>query len=221
MSGTIKAWSFSAWKGWKQCAFQFKMRRVLKLKEPVSPILERGSEVHDEAAAYLLGKAKKLPTSLKQFTTAYEELRAKKPEVEMRLAFDKSWKPVDDFFGPTVWMRCVIDALVIEGAHATVVDHKTSKPKEIFEEQLELNAISVFLRWPKVKTVSTELWYVDHGIVMPIPRVTYQRKDLASHKAKWKKRVTPMLNDKSFRPNPSYLCRYCHFRKDNDGPCEY
>ena len=38
-------------------------------------------------------------------------------------------------------------------------------------------------------------------------------------KALWEQNVKPMFKDEIFAPLPSYMCRWCHFRKDNGGPC--
>jgi len=34
-------------------------------------------------------------------------------------------------------------------------------------------------------------------------------------------KVMKIENDDIFAPNPSYACRWCHFRKNNGGPCQW
>ena len=135
----------------------------------------------------------------------------------------KAWN-ITGWFAATAWCRVVVDLFYIDPSddtRATLIDFKTGSVKEDNEEQLELYALAVLMRYKKLQGVTVELWYTDHGIILPLPRREYDRKQVTLLKKKWSTRVRPMLNDARFPMKPGFYCRWCHFRKENDGPCEY
>jgi hypothetical protein len=100
-----------------------------------------------------------------------------------------------------------------------VVDHKTGKIKpQEHEIQSDLYALAGFVRFPNIAGIVSEFWYADHGELL---RITYTRDEFDSLNAEWAKRIKPMFADRKFLPRPNPLCRFCHFRRDNGGPCRY
>jgi CRISPR/Cas system-associated exonuclease Cas4 (RecB family) len=221
----ITAWSFSRWRDYSKCPFYARCKYVLKLKEPEHPAMSRGGQVHDIAARSVFERpTAKLAEELRQFKPSFVALRKEKPgnvRVENELAFDASWKPCG-WMDPQVWCRVKIDLTVVNGERRRVVDHKTGQVREHSDkDQLDLYALGTFASEREVEYVSVELWYLDHGKVLPDPVPTYSRSDLPALKRSWNSNVRAMMNDRRFDPRPGSHCGRCHFRRSNGGPCKY
>lgn len=216
----IRAWSYSRLSTYEECPLKAKLKYVVKMPEPSHPAMARGAAIHEEAAAYLSKEKSRVPASLKQLDNLFRALRKKEPEVELQIAFDRTWKTTE-WFSSQAWLRVVVDALVIEGPRAIVIDHKTGKIREGYDSQLDLYAAAIFSAYPEVETVEPELWFVDHGVTLPVPPKKYHRDELPTLKKRWAKRALPMLSDKRFAPRAGNYCRWCHFRKSNGGPCKF
>lgn len=215
----LTSWSISRLKDWERCPQYAKFRHGLKLPEPKGEALARGIAVHAEAEAYLTAaKAPRtLPESLSRFTPQFRELRRRGALAEVKFAFNASWE-MRDFFAKDAWGRAVADALVVSGARARIVDFKTGKKRDGYEDQLELYALVVLLAYAGVEEVSCELWYLDSGDMV---KSKFKRCQLEALIAGWTLRPLPMLEDRIFPSRPGWYCRWCHYRKDNAGPCEH
>jgi hypothetical protein len=71
---------------------------------------------------------------------------------EQQIALTRDFRPTQ-WFGKDAWLRVVIDLCFINRAHALVVDYKTGKLKDDFD-QLELTAAVVMTLQPEVSTVT-------------------------------------------------------------------
>ena len=89
--------------------------------------------------------------------------------------------------------------------------------------QLELYALAAFKRYPHLEEVLPRLVYLDTGDVYPPEDdpLVFKRSDVPALEKLWAKRIKPMLADKRFLPKPNNKCRWCHFRKENSGPCRF
>lgn len=230
----IKAWSFSRYSDYVLCPFKAFLKHVKRVQEPPNAAMQRGSEIHDKAENYIMGKISRIPSELKEFHKLFKQLRDdykknKDIVVEQMWAFTKDWKVTrwDD------WAKCVVRikvdcAVVVSSDTMIVYDWKTGKfrpqQNQKYNEQLELYALGALLIFPHIKTVYPQLVYVDEG-------VTYEGEDdnplkftkdqVPALKKSWEKRTKAMLNDTQFAPKPNNLCRWCYFRADNGGPCQY
>lgn len=213
----ITAWSYSRYGLYEQCPFKARMLYIEKFKEPSSPALENGTAVHAEIERYLKLADERLPQSAIKLSAEYEELKARKPYVELEAAFNKDWQPVD-WFAKDAWARIKIDALVKEDTHLFIVDHKTGRVRDSYEPQLELYALTGLLMFPSAETIDTALFFVDAG--KRIDGQRYTREDLPTLLAKWTARVEPMLTDTEYAATPNQYCKYCHFRRSNGGDCQ-
>jgi RecB family exonuclease len=229
----ITAWSFSRYSTYKQCPQKAKYLYIDKLKEPVGQALERGSAIHTLAEEYIKGKILRLPPELKEFADDFKKHRkdykqAKESMVcEDQWAFTKAWTETQWNDWTHCWLRVKIDfAEHLDEETLRVRDWKTGKfreeQNEDYLEQLSLYALTALMLHPHVNKVITELVYLDQGRVFPDnDNLIFTRADLPKLKAGWEKKVAPMLKDKKFAPRPNDLCRWCHFRKDNGGPCKF
>lgn len=223
MSGSITAWSYSRWSVYEECPFKAKCKFVQKLPEPGSDAMERGDRIHKAIEAYLKDGGR-VPPEAKPMAKDLQALRKLKPVVEGELAFDKSWKKVD-WFSREAWCRIKMDALVppVDGGTARDIDFKTGKLREAGEhdDQLMLYGLAGLLVFPTASAATGELWFTDHGKIVQRQEGVFPRKDESALKKLWEGRVKKMLTDTRFEPTPSNACRWCHFRRANDGPCKY
>ena len=76
----------------------------------------------------------------------------------------------------------------------------------------------VFLLYPNIEEVGTELWYSKTGSL--VKRIFY-RAQFPKLQEEWAGRIEKMLADDQFLPTPNGLCGWCHWRKSNGGPCVF
>lgn len=219
----ITAWSYSRYNDYQQCPFKAKCKIILRLKEPGSVAMDRGSGIHKKIENYLTGAAKRIPPEAKSLEKEYKAIKAKSPEVERELAFNSKWEPCS-WFDRSAWCRVKMDAVVlptVENPIVRLIDHKTGKLQEFgkYDEQLELYALAGLLTYQIAEKAKPSLLFVDAG--KEVPSEEYSRKDVPKLKKKWELRIKPMLSDAKFKPVPGHYCNWCHFRKANGGPCVY
>lgn len=236
----ITAWSYSRYSKYTECPAAAKYKFIDKREEPGSAAMDRGDAIHKLAEAYVSGKLpkhsdsmipfdkqfkalekskfKKLPAELEKFTGEFAELKASKPLVEEMWCFKSDWAETvwNDWNG--IWCRIKTDAVCTDGDTAYVIDHKTGKNRGGYTEQMSLYGLGAFLKFPHIKKVVAQLWFLDSGDVVP---AEFEAKDLKPLQKDWEKKVKPMLNDTMFAPRPGNACRFCHFKKANGGPCKF
>lgn len=231
MSNSVTAWSYSRYADYKQCPLFFKLKHIDRIKPPGSAAMDRGSEIHKLGENYLkvpVGKKVEVPTEYWRFNEQMKQLRELSPRVELQLGFNENWAPASGdsrdpygWFAKDVWLRIVCDVDVRYEDHtADIIDFKTGKKYDTNEEQVELFSTAPFMEDPKITHVTTRLWYLDADTDNEVIR-EYTRKDFETIKKDWVKKVRPMFADRRFAPKPNQKCRWCHFRKENGGPCKF
>ena len=223
MTGLITQWSYSTWQTYNQCPKKVYYKKVLKLKEPESPQMLRGTRMHKIAEDFVSGRTEALfdqyGNDLELFRTALTNLRKQKPQCELEWGLTETWQPCR-FDDPKAWLRLKTDVLLQPKPYcATVIDHKTGKIYPDHEQQLRLYALCAFLMLPHVIEVTVQDWYFDQDATSR-PKI-FMREELAALKVEWEEKSFPLLHDDIFPCRPGPLCRYCHFRKSNNGPCEF
>jgi hypothetical protein len=211
------AWSFSRLHQWEECPLRAKLKLLDKRQEPEGPALARGNAIHKEAEKFASGQVRALPPSLALMKDDFKELKKAKPLVEQQWAFTVSWEPTE-WFAKDAWLRVICDAVTVSPPNAVVIDHKTGKLREGYNDQVELFALAALAKFQDVATVRTELWYLDHGVIKDDEFNRSMEKKL---RTKWEKRARPLLADTTFAPRPGFHCRWCHFSKSKAGPCKY
>lgn len=227
----ITSWSFSRYNVYKSCPAKAMYKFILKLPEPGSPQMDRGTDIHKLAEDYTKGILKKLPSELSLFKDEFAALKRQKiKDVEDSWTFKADWSLTtwNDWNG--AWLRVKLDVGYLNPTHNVYVpiDHKTGKfrqeKNDEYEEQLQLYALAALKRFPHIAAVSPRLWYLDDGIIHPnldTDEIVYYRKDEPYLEKLWQSKVKKMLSDKTFKPTPGNACRFCHYRKENSGPCKY
>lgn len=224
--GLIPAWSHSTLKTFETCAYRSYIAKVKRIQEDYGPAAARGSEVHEQAEAYVKGELAELPQELKKFTSQYEVLKElfaeAKVEVEGEWGFTIDWEPCG-WLVPETWARIKLDAIVHEtDTSARVIDYKTGKMfgNEISHSQQALTyAIGSFFRYPDLQFVQTELWYLDHG---ETTIQAYTRDEAMIFVPKLQERALAMTTATSFPPNPSnYNCKWCSYKNGEEPVCQH
>jgi hypothetical protein len=143
--------SYSFLNTWSTCAHQAARRYIIKdlPKEPESPEMKWGNEVHKAMEWRLKGEAElTLEMPYEPFAAALDG-RGVKPE--QMLGITSGGKPVDFWDGST-WLRGKLDAPVVDGPTALLLDWKTGKVREDPYE-LEIGALLLQAKHPKIKTI--------------------------------------------------------------------
>jgi hypothetical protein len=232
----LTSWSFSRYNDYRSCPAKAKYKHIQKLKEPPSPAMERGAQIHTLCEQYVKGMQPTLPPELKLFKPEFLQLKkmykAKKLPmiVEDNWAFDKDWGESTWNDWVNCWVRIKLDMARYTAPNILhVTDYKTGKMNDFkiaeYEEQLELYALGALLMSAvEDVTVIVDLWFLDFGVKYPAAgeEKSYTRADLPRLLKSWNAKVKPMMVDTRFAPKPSAnACKYCHYKKANNGPCQY
>lgn len=220
VAGGIDAWSYSRYTTWLGCPFKAKCQFVLKLREPDNPAMARGTAIHKLAELYASGASRTLPDELKLFAREFKDLRAKHPQCEGEWAFTRTWKETGWFAkgAEAAWCRIKTDATAVGGLCVEIIDYKTGKQHPEHPGQLSLYGLGGFVKYPEALRVKASLWYLDSGERADLE---FTREQFPLLKSTWNDKVAPMLADRRFTPRPTKRCCWCHFRKENGGPCQY
>lgn len=230
----IKAWSFSRHGDYELCPAKAKYKHVLRLPEPGNAAMDRGNMIHKQAELYIKGQQDVLVPELVKFSVLFKQLRAKYKKklsnmaVEDTWAFTKDWVQTVYNDWANCWLRIKVDCAEHENPTTIIVsDWKSGKFRpeqhESYLKQLELYALGALRIYAHAKIVKPRLVYTDIGEIYPKKSepLIFTRKQLPMLTKTWEDRVEPMLNDTVFAPRPSDQCRWCHYRKNNGGPCQF
>lgn len=154
-----RAWSHSALSSFKTCPKAYYHKTILKdVVEEKGEATVWGEQVHKHFEdRFNDGVA--LPVDLAHHEAFLAKLEAIPgvQYVEQKIALNTRYEPCE-FFAPDVWFRGVIDYAKICGRVARVVDFKTGKLKNDFQ-QLKLFAIHTFAAHPEVDFVRAEYYW--------------------------------------------------------------
>lgn len=157
-------WSYTGLDQFKNCPRQFYEVRVAKtVKDEPGEAQIWGTRVHEAFEARLAHRTP-LPPELAEHEDFLKRLEDKPgiPHTELKIAFNAKAKPCN-FFDRDVWYRGVIDLLKVSGDSAFLVDYKTGKPHDKWE-QLYLFAIHTFAMFP-VNLVNAQFYWTKTGTV--------------------------------------------------------
>jgi hypothetical protein len=216
----ITAWSYSRLSEWEGCPKKSYFKVIEKLKEPGSEAMERGSKIHKEGENFLKGLLEEVPETYKLLAQELAEVKMLGAKSEVEATFTKDWQSCG-WFDAEAYLRIKIDIVVAQDGVIRLIDIKTGKNKggDTYKDQLELYALAAMLIFPDISGISAELWFVDSGEI--IGTSAYKPSQLEELKARWEKRIVPMMNDTIFAPRPSSACKWCWFSQSKTGKCEY
>jgi hypothetical protein len=231
----IKAGSHTRLERFEKCNYWAKLSYIDKIPEPERPLPpgkteqanDRGTRIHEAMERYIKGGVELIP-ELESFATEIKKARevyaAGKASTEGEWAFTKNWEPVA-WMSQDVYIRIKCDLVVwIDPTEAVVVDLKSGKRfgNEIKHgEQMQLYAIGTVLKYPKVKKVTTELWYSD---IDELKQLTYTREQALRFVPNYERRLNTMIDARDFPPSPNvFSCKWCPYKpvdKGGTGHCK-
>lgn len=224
MTKALTSWSYSRWDKHRTCPLAFKLEVLDGRKPPDNTAQAKGLIMHKAVAGYLIApvdQAPPLPTEAGKAMELVKELRAFDNKViEQQWGYTRQWTPTA-WFGSDTWLRSVLDVAVLyDDMTAEIIDWKSGKPRGTHEDQMELFAISLMVRYPMATHVTTRLAYTDFAHA---EFGEYPRSDLEKMIAKWEDKVRPMFTDTVYLPRPGEACKWCPFSrsKTNGQDCRY
>lgn len=242
----VTALSYSAIGEYDQCPQKFKFHRLDGLPEPEGPALLVGSAVHkvlESYVAYLWNKrlrqdVEKVPEFLDRVrgdtpTELMDEVEQvvmnycgshlfdadlyESVEVELRVAFDKDWALLENFFDRKSYFRGVIDRVnVLKGGEVVeIVDYKSGHRAESESDLPSNQQLRVYRRvarllFPKAKTIRVALDFVRIGRVIEaefpadeedgVPQWVASKFEAIRGERKWAPKVTGLCGWCGYRP---------------------
>lgn len=203
------AWSYSALDSFELCPKKYAAEKIYRtaVSKP-SEAIDYGKTVHAAFEHYLL-KSKPLPLDLVHHAPKLDYLKGVpgEPLVEQRLALTKELNPTG-FFDDDVWLRGVIDYAKYDEDKqvAIIVDHKTGKMKDEFD-QLELMAAILQAYKPTVRGFALMYYWTK------TKRFTKQKLLTCDITGVWNKFLPRVKNMESrveaedFPARPNFLCK--------------
>lgn len=219
MNAPHLAWSHSALNAFETCPRQFYLTRIAKtVVSPPSDEINWGRRVHKALEDRLNGVAP-LPAELNKLESICQLLMAKHGRrlVEKKFSVDPEFNPTS-FFDKRTWCRAVADFGLVGATTAFVLDWKTGKRKEEFD-QLKILAGMVFAHYPYVDEVHTSfVWLKERRLDLE----KYKREDITELWGPFLprlKRFQAAHEGSLWPPKPSGLCgRWCPVSKQH---CEF
>lgn len=214
------AHSYSSWSTYSKCAAKYKFSYIDKLpRSPPSPQMQRGTDIHASVEDYLNKKAERIenPVIHKMNGQYMDTIRSTMnlfPEYKFGLTKKFAFTPFDE---PDAYIRGVIDLKAQKPDVLSLFEWKTGKMYDEHADQIHLYGMVGLIEHPKIKSVDVKIRYLDFGTDK---METYDRSQLTMMKLRWKDRLKQIDTDKTFAPNPSYMCRWCDFSREKGGPCK-
>jgi len=216
----MRPWSYSRLSTYEDCPKQYWYSYVENMPgfRPKSVAASRGSEIHDKAEQYLIGKLPMYPPELQKVSGHAMALKMKKPQAELKLAVDCNWAPCD-YKDENAYLRGIIDILYLEGEHLHIQDWKTGQVYASHPTQMENYVAIAAAHFPEATHYITRLVYVDQGIVTP-PKTTAAER-LKPIRLLLDGRIKNAEDDTIFPTTPGAGCKWCDYSKKYGGPCQY
>ncbi len=210
------AMSYSRIKMFEECPRQFYYKHIMRMQEPPSPILQRGSDIHKALELYLTGRP--ADTSIvplwAKVLGLIDDLRGSMKgahEAERKIALTTGWRPTPKYFGPDAWWRSQLDwTLWTEDRRfALSLDWKTGK-RWMDATQLWMNAMALFAVEPRLEQVDAAFVWLDQGVTVDVE--TFHRPDAAQAQERVEQvsdAVEACQEAKEWPAVPSAKCRWC------------
>ena len=210
---TIPSWSFSTWNGFSKCKFRTKCNKIDKLPTTSGPAAKRGNRVHDNAEAHML-KEEPLKDILINWAAEFKKLKrialkADSWNAEQEWAFTKKWKIIS-WNAQRAWARAKLDFHYVKGIKGTCIDYKTGRVYPSHEDQMDLYALMMFLKFPMLEFVTCELWYIDQDFIES--DVYVRSNHYNSLWNTWTERGLDITTCTEFPATPGD-CQWCDFAK--------
>ena len=212
------AHSYSSISTHSKCARKYQYAYILRVpvKSIPSPQMERGTAVGESIENFMLRRSEQLhPDIHKSHGQMMLSIReSTKCTPERKWAVTSDWKKTK-FDSKDAWLRGVFDL----DTPTEVYEWKTGKVYDDHIDQRYLYGLIKLILEPKLDhTIVREVYFDQKG---KDANQHFLRDHLEFMKQDWVGRVARVEGEKIFSPNPTYLCGYCSFSKQNGGPCEF
>lgn len=203
-------WSYSALKTYQSCPKKYYHLKVLKdVKDEESEQARYGTEAHKAAELYIKN-GKDIPPKFEFMRPQLDTLKNLEGEkhCEIKCGLTKDLEPCD-FFAKDVWLRAVIDLLVINESTGTarVIDYKFGKSKNADMSQLQLMALVVFKTFPQVKKIKAGLLFCAESKLIPTRFDAGNASDMWMQWLPEVARLEANYKQDVWNANPSGLCK--------------
>lgn len=203
------AWSYSVLDMHRTCPKKYYHIKVLKdAKDDDSSFSADGKAIHDAMFKRVI-HGQPLPIEMRPFekrAAAYAMLPGER-RGELKLALTQALEPTD-FFAKNVWVRAILDLLVINGKRAILVDWKTGKPKDDFE-QLKLAAAVVSRYLPEIEDFTLVYEWLRHNKSSPLTMKKEHMRAVWMDSYEMVKEIEAARKTTSFPARQSPLCNWC------------
>jgi hypothetical protein len=224
-----KAWSISAVRNHDTCPLKFRFQRIDRLPEPQdgSGPLARGTAIHEmlaHAIQHGYWPDEEIPETLKLWDDYIDSLRVQNGMPEKQIAFRKDWTQCE-WYAQDVWARFVFDVVVEPTPDndwtVKVVDWKSGKKYDTHSMDARLYALAALKMYPDAKRASVSFHYVDRPPTGDSVGYACERGVMPDLEAYSETFNHDFLNDTLYPARTGFHCRWCHFRKSNNGPCAF
>lgn len=204
------AWSYSALKTFQSCPKKYYHLKVLKdVKETPSEIMLYGVDAHKAAELYI-SQNTELPGKYEFMRKQLDTLKNLQGEkyCELKFGLTRDLEPCD-FFAKDVWLRGMIDLLVVneQTGTARMIDYKFGKSKNADMSQLQLMSLAVFKTFPNVKKVKAGLLFCAEDKMIPSQYVANDAPDMWMQWLPEVARLEAAYENDVWNANPSGLCK--------------
>lgn len=149
---------------------------------------------------------------------------------EKKLAFDKNWNVLPDFFANNAFFRGIIDVIDYFGDYLVITDYKTSRTMMSVEQlkedsQMRIYMLLVYMFLPKdsYKKIVVRIEYIRFG--KSIEYEVSDVKSVADKALKWINDAVQSIEKEmlktdgtSFQPSRNEYCHTCHLAEDAKCP---
>lgn len=204
-------WSYSSLKTFEQCPKKYYHLKVARdFKDEGSEATVYGSEAH-KAAELFISNGEPLPKRFAYMQPVLNALNAMNGEkhCELELGVTEDYEPTG-FHSDDVWLRTIVDLLVINGPNAYLIDYKTSKSAKYADTtQLDIMAAAVLTHFPQVQHIKSGLLFV---VSNEFIRKEHKRDLHMSYYATFDPalaRLRASMDNGVWNPISGPLCRFC------------
>jgi CRISPR/Cas system-associated exonuclease Cas4 (RecB family) len=218
----MKAWSYSTVNQHRKCPLVIRFTKIDRLLEPENDAILRGKRIHDELKHLVqtgsFPEGAIIPNR-EMWQRRLGHLHAARAVAEQQLAFTSGWAQVP-WYGANVWVRIVIDAILVTKDIVRVHEFKTGKVYPEHEKQKRLYALAALKMHPEHDVVVVGCDYIDQP-QLPDDLTRFTRAQELSLEKEFADFAAPLLSETIYPASPGTHCRWCHFRKSNAGPCAF
>lgn len=209
--------SYSAISKYKECPAAYNYRYVLKLPEPSSAAMDRGTRLHKLCEDYVTSPSAEVapPYDVRRIAMKLYHLKTKKAKPEAVWYVNRDWQACDE---GDAWIKGVIDVHYVEKEVLFLHDYKSGREYPSHADQLELYTALGLCRYEAARRAVSSPLYIDNGVEGRQRSVI--REMLPAITRKWGLVIAGMEGDAALLPTPGGHCKRCAFGVSKGGPCK-